>query len=131
MNELDTSSDTLCAGSNQRLLSTSGNFCDVYGFYDDFKDIKDVPIEIVAAGTRNENGRVHILIVNQGLYFWASLYHSLINPNQIRHLGILVSGNPYDSGQDFGINQEDQFTHFKTEGLSVCFQFFCANVCCY
>ena len=68
------------------------------------------------AVVRYEHGCVNILIVNQALYFGASLDHSLINTNQIRNFGIPVSDNPYDSGRSFGIDHEDQFIPFKTEG---------------
>ena len=64
------------------------------------------------------------MILNQAIYFGASLYHSLINPNQIRHFGMPVSGNPYDSGRDFGINHEDKFITFKTEGSTVFLKYF-------
>ena len=99
-NDIDTRSDTICAGANWRLLSASGQCCDVYSFHGNFKGIKDVPISRVAIEIRDEHGHLHILIFNQALYFGSSLYHSLINTNQIRHFGILVSDNSYDSGQD-------------------------------
>ena len=63
-NELDTRADTICAGANWKLLSASGECCDVYGFHDDFHSIKDVPIARVATGIHDEHGRVAILIVN-------------------------------------------------------------------
>ena len=97
-------------------MSASGQCCDVYGFHDNFKVIEDVTIARVATLIHNEHRRVHILIVNQELYFGASLDHSLINTNQIRHFGILVSDNPYDSGRDFGIHHDYQFIPFKSEG---------------
>ena len=34
-NELDTNPDNIYTGAKWRLLSTSGHFCDVYGFRDD------------------------------------------------------------------------------------------------
>ena len=74
-NELDPRSDTICAGSNWRLLSASGYCCDVYGFKDNFKGIDDVPISRVATGIRDEHGHMHILIVNKALYFGSRLYH--------------------------------------------------------
>ena len=42
--ELDTRADTICAGSNFRLLSTTGQLCDVSGFHSNFESVKDVPI---------------------------------------------------------------------------------------
>ena len=128
-NELDTSADTICTGANWRLLSASFQWCDINGFHKLFKGIKDVPIARLATGTHDKNGNVHILIVNQALYFGASLDHSLINPNQIRHFRILVSDNLYDSGQYLGIDHDNQLIPFKTEGSTVCFQIFSADGC--
>ena len=128
-NELDTRADTICTGANWRLLSASGQCYDVYGFHDNFKGIEDSPIARVDTGIRDKHGHVHILIVNQALYFGEILDHSLINPNQIRHFRIPVSENPYDSVRDLCINHDDQFIPFKTEGSTVCFQLFCADGC--
>ena len=47
-NELDIRSDNICEGTNWRLLSASGQCCDVYDFHDNFKGIEDVPIARVA-----------------------------------------------------------------------------------
>ena len=122
--ELNTRAETIGAGSNWILLSASGQCCDVYGFHDNFKGIGEVPIEILATGIRDEHVRVRILIVNKALHFGASLEHSLINPNQIRNFGILVSDNPYDSGQDFDIDYDNQFIPFKSEVSTVFFNYF-------
>ena len=83
-----------------------------------------MPISRVDTVIFYEHGHVHILIVKQALYFGESLYHSIINPNQRRNFGIPVSDNPYDSGQDFGIDREDQFIPFNTEGLTLFFNYF-------
>ena len=123
-NELDTRADTICAGASWRLLSASGQCCDVYGFHNNFKGIEDVPIERVATGIRDEHGRMHILILNKALYFGAILDHPLINPNQIRRFGIPMSDNPYDSGRYVGIYHEEQFIPFKTYSSTVFFNYF-------
>ena len=90
-NELDTRADIMCVVIKWRLLSASGQWCDVYGFHDNFKGIEDVPIARLATGIRDEHRRVNILVVNKSLYFGESLYHSFINPNQIRNFGVPVS----------------------------------------
>ena len=123
-NEIDNRAGTICAGENSRILSASGQCCDLYGFQDNFKGINDMPIEIVATGIRDEHKRLHILIINQVIYFGASLDHSPINPNQIRYFGIPVSDNRYESGQYFGIDYDNQFIPFKTEGSTVFFNYF-------
>ena len=123
-NALDVRADTICNGTNWRLISTYGQCCGVYGFHDDFHSIKDVPIARVAIGICDENGCVTVLLVNQALLFGASMCHSLINPNQIRHHGIPVLDNPYDGDRDFGIDYDDMFVPFKTEGSTVYFDTF-------
>ena len=103
-NDLDTRSDTICAGANWKLLCASDQCCDVYGSQENFQGIKDVPIAILATGISDKHGRVQILIVNKTIYSGSNLDHSLINLNQIIHFGIPVSDNPYDSGRDSGID---------------------------
>ena len=118
-NELDTRADTICVGINWKLLSTTGQCCNVHGFHDDFDVIEDVPVVRAATTIQDENGGIFILIVNEALYFGPSLDHSLVNPNQIRHYGIQVSDNPFDSTTLFGIDHEDLFIPFKTEEAAV------------
>lgn len=120
-NELDTRADTICVGANWRLLSTTGQCCNVHGFHSDFNAIQDVPVARAATAIQDENGATYILIVNEALYFGPSLDHSLINPNQIRHFGIPVSDDPYDRSRQFGIDHEDLFIPFSTTGSTVYF----------
>ena len=119
--ELDTRADTICAGQNFRMLSPTGQTCDVQGFHDNFDSIKDVPIGTVATVFRDEHGARHALIIHEALYFGNDMDHSLINPNQIRHFGIPVSDDPYDSTRDFGIDHAELFIPFETEGCAVYF----------
>ena len=67
--ELDTRADTSCAGINFCMLSSTGQTCDVKGFHDDSKSIKDVTIARVATAFKDSDGMTHILIVNEALYF--------------------------------------------------------------
>ena len=82
-NELDTRADTICVGKNWRILSTTGQCCDVHGFHDKFDAIKDVPVARSATAYVDQQGDTYILIVNEALHFGPSMDHSLINPNQI------------------------------------------------
>ena len=99
----------------------------VYGFYENFKGIKDMPIARLATGIRDKHGRVRILIEDQALYFGERLDHSLINTNKIRHFGIPISDNPYDSGRDFSIDHDDQFITFKLEVSTDSFKYLVPN----
>ena len=96
-NELETRTNTICADANWRLLSASGQCCDVNVLHNKFKGTKEMYVAKVATEICNEHGHVQILIVNQSIYFWARLDHSNINPNQTRNFGIPVSENLYNS----------------------------------
>jgi hypothetical protein len=69
-----------------------------------------------ARHSRGTTGEVVVLIKNKALYFRQSVDHLLINPNQIQHYGISVSNNPYDEVHDVGIDHEECFIPFETEG---------------
>ena len=122
--ELDTRADTICAGKNFRVLSLTGQTCDVSGFHQSFAAIHDIPVAQVATAMTLENGETVILIINEALYFGNQMDHSLVNPNQIRAYGIDVSDNPYDRERDFGIQHDDCFVPFSTEGSTVYFDTF-------
>lgn len=107
--ELDTRADTICAGKNFRALSLTGQTCDVSGFHQSFESLNDIPVA---------------LIINEALYFGPQMDHSLVNPNQIRAYGIDVSDNPFDRNRDFGIQHEECFIPFTTEGSTVYFDTF-------
>ena len=120
--ELDTQADTICAGKNCRMLSKTGGVCDVKGFHDDFDAIKDIPIARIATAYQDEQGSIYILIINEALYFGSSMDHLLINLNQIRHFGIPVLDDTYDSSRDLGIDHADVSSPFLTQGPTVFFE---------
>ena len=66
-NEIDPRFDNIFTGAHWRLLSPSGQCCDVYGLQDNFKGIEDVPIVRLDTVICNKHGRVHILVFNQAL----------------------------------------------------------------
>lgn len=123
-NEIDTRADTCCLGKNWRQLSTTGQFCSVQGFHKDLQAIDNVPVSRCATAIHAPSGELVILIINEGLYFGPGLDHSLINPNQIRHFGIPVSDDPFDATREFGIDHEDIFIPFVTQGSTVLFETF-------
>ncbi len=122
--ELDTRANTICARTNCRLLTLSGQTCIVSGFHQSFGSIKDVPMAQVATAITMENGKTVVLVINEALYFGNSMDHSLINPNQIQDFGIKVSDNPNDEIHSFGISHESCFIPFETEGSTVYFNTF-------
>ncbi len=122
--ELDTRADTICAGKNCRIISLTGQTCNVSGFHQSFGLLKNIPVAQVATAFITDTGEVVVLVINKALYFGQSMDHSLINPNQIRHFWISVSNNPYDEVHDFGIDHEECFIPFETEGSTVFFDTF-------
>ena len=86
--------------------------------------VKDVPVATVATGYVTPFGDTVILIMHEALFFGESLQHTLINPNQIRHFGVPVNDNPFDTGSPFGISHDDLFMPFSTRGPMVLFETF-------
>jgi hypothetical protein len=124
--ELDTRADTICAGANCRPIYFTGQQCEVRGFSEDFEPITDVKIAAVAtAWCDGTGGPTYILIFNEALYFGDEMGHTLINPNQLRHYGVRVHDNPYetDPKRAMGIEiYEDLRLPFNTEGSTIYFE---------
>lgn len=121
--ELDTRADTICAGKNMRVLNWTGQTCSVKGFHSSYDALSDIPIARCATGV-TINGYTYILVFNEALYFGETMDHSLINPNQIRITGIDVCDNPFDRNTRLGIDHEDVFVPFRTQGSTVYFESF-------
>jgi hypothetical protein len=123
--ELDTRADTCCAGVNCRPIFFTGQRCEVHGFHDEFEPLADVPVATVATlWTDPLTGRGYVLIIHETLYFGSKMDHSLINPNQLRHYGIVVHDNPYerDHRRDMGIEiDETDRLPFHSQGSMVFF----------
>ena len=67
--ELDSHADTICAGRNCRLLSSTGQCCDVKGFHEDLADVKNIPVGTVVTGVISPEGVTLILVMHEVLYF--------------------------------------------------------------
>jgi hypothetical protein len=123
--ELDTRADTCCAGTNCRPIFFTGQQCEVQGFYDDFTPVPDVPIATVATTWSDPlTGKGYILIMHKVLYFGDNMDHSLINPNQLWHYGVVVHDNPYetDPTRTMGIEIDDNdLIPFSLQGSTVFF----------
>jgi hypothetical protein len=89
--ELDSHADTCVLGINFVILEYSGRVCDVYPYSQEYTAIKDVPIVRGATAVQcQETGETFILIINEGLWYGDKMDHSLINPNQLRHFGVVT-----------------------------------------
>ena len=109
VNETDTNADTCCFGTKKFILNHgTGRTADVYPYDKAYKPITNVPI--VAGATAYDNlltKNTYILVFNEGLYYGTSLYHSLINPNQIRSNWIPYWDNPYTYDHGLRITPTD------------------------
>ena len=81
-NELDTRADTCCLGRNWRLLSITGQYCDVHGFHSELDAIKDVPVARCATAIKLPSGDTAILIVNEGSTLGARWSIPLLTPTK-------------------------------------------------
>lgn len=96
--EMDSHADTAVLGSNCLILIHTNRECDVSPYTDSYEAIKGVPIVTgTTAWTSSETGLTYILVFHEALWMADVLSNSLINPNQLRHFGLLhVQDNPYD-----------------------------------
>ena len=120
--ELDTHADTCVAGPNFQLDEYTGDHCDVTPYSNEYQPLKNVPIvNASTAFTDPKTGETIILRFNQVLWYGRKLNMSLINPNQIRHSGIVVSDDPTDKTRDFGITGDTFHIPFDMQGTTVFF----------
>jgi hypothetical protein len=93
--DLDTHADTSCIGSDCRVIAYTEKTCEVTPFHPGYDSIQDVPIvQAATAYTCPETGQTYILIINQALYMGDTLSTSYVNPNQMRHNGVIVDDIP-------------------------------------
>lgn len=120
--ELDTRADTSCAGTSFHLEELTGQVCNVQPFSDAYAPMTDISVATCfTAYDDPDTGKTHILVFNETLWFGSSMDHSLMNPNQVRANGFVVSDDPFDSTRPFGIQTPNLFIPFQTEGTTVFF----------
>ena len=90
-------------------------------FHNSYKAITNVPVDRADTSVVHDDDNVYILIFNEALFFGNSMDHSLINPNNTRLFFLKVSNDPFDRTREFGIDHEELFITFKTEGTTVFF----------
>ena len=122
--EMDSHADTFVAGPNFRILEFTGEECDVTPYTTDYKPMVNVAVVNAAtAFTDVTTGETVILQFNQVLWYGKKMKMSLINPNQLRHFGIMVSDDPTDKTRPFGISmEEDRQIPFLMDGTTVYFE---------
>jgi hypothetical protein len=108
--EMDSHADTIVFGKNFVQLQGTGRECTVSPFTDSYDAIRSVPIvQAATAWTNPSTGETYILVFNEGLWMAEYMDTSLINPNQLRHYGIVVQDNPYSKAPLYILSLEDDF----------------------
>ncbi len=110
-NELDSHADTIVLGKNSVILQYTGRECDVAPYSDSYEPMRNVPIVTGATAiTNTKTGETTILVFNEAIWMGNQLDHSLLNPNQLRHHGIVVQDNPYDDKSLQLLSHDDEIT---------------------
>jgi hypothetical protein len=65
---------------------------------------------------------VYILVINEGLWFGDKLKNSLINPNQLRYVGLSVQVNPFHASEPLAISHDDGTVPLTLDGTTIFFQ---------
>lgn len=100
----------------------------MHPYSSEYQAIPNIPVVTGATSiTDQETGEVLILVVNEALYFGNRMDHSLINPNQLRHHGIQVQDNPFDSDrilsiQGLSANDNEVVIPLNTKGTTILFE---------
>jgi len=117
--EMDSHADTIVAGKNFVVTRHTDRSCDVSPYTDAYEPMKNIRIVQAATGYTSPNGRDYILVVNEALHM-PDLPHSLLNPNQLRHYGIIVQDNPYDELPMAITNHDRGFTaSLRSKGTTI------------
>jgi hypothetical protein len=121
--ELDSHADTIVLGSNALILQYTSRECDVSPYSDSYEPIRNVPIvKGATAVTSKTTGETLILIFNEAIWMGDHLDHSLLNPNQLRHHGIVVQDNPYDKTPLHLASHHDEFMMpMQADGTTIYF----------
>ena len=103
---MDSRAYTYFSGKSWMMLSTTGQLCDVKGFFNSNEAITNILVTRHVIEGLNDDGTMYILILNEALLFGKSMEHLVINPNKIRSFGITESDNPFNRTQEFVIDYE-------------------------
>ena len=102
--ELDRHVDTYCLGSIFLLIHDTQRRCSVMSYnakYDPIPDVKAISGATVY--THPDSNLTYIFWIHEVLYFGTTMEHSLLNPNQLRHNGVLIQDNPYHPRKNMNI----------------------------
>jgi len=108
--ELDSHADTTVLGKNFKVMSYTGQECEVFPYNDSYESIKHVPIVTGAtAWTSPMDCQTYVLVFNQSLWMGDQMDDSLVNPNQLRHFNLNVQDNPFHESPLMISSVQDEF----------------------
>ena len=85
--ELDSHAETVVFGRNSEAIHFTERECYVSPYTDAYEPIKSVKIACAGmAWTSPASGETYILVFKEGLWMEEKMDHTLVNPNQMRHL---------------------------------------------
>ena len=106
--ELDYHDDTISLVHDSTIMGYNGCECEVSPYMDTYVSIKKVPIVTGENGyTSPITGQRSILIFNEALCIVNQIQHTIINPNQLSHFGLIVKDDPYATDELMRIEVED------------------------
>ena len=111
-------------GRNFVVLEYTTRTSDIYAYEKDIAPLNNVPIVSGATAWDDPaSGQNYIIVINEALYYGTKLYHSLINPNQIRAYGVPFWDNPYDKERGLTIEVDDTVNiQINTMGENIQFE---------
>ena len=108
--ELDSHAGTTVCGSNCIVVHFTGKECDVTPYTDTYDTIKAVTIvQTYTAYGIPETGDTTILILNEAIWMGETMYHTLVNPNQLHAYGMTVQDNPFAEAPIFIVTEDHEF----------------------
>jgi hypothetical protein len=107
--EVDSHADTFVAGKNCVPIGVTERSCNVQPYSDEYARMRNVPVVTAATGYTSGTGMNYILVFPEALYI-PTLQHSLFNPNQLCHFGMLVQDNPFSDEPMFICTANAEFT---------------------
>jgi len=119
--EIDSHADTCCLGVNFCPIYFTGKVCDVSPFLDTMTPQTNIEICTGATAYDDAEGNTKILVINEALWMGDHMAHSLINPYQMRAIGVQLNDDPTALDRFFGIKHDLVDIPFRMRGSTCLF----------
>ena len=106
---MDSHLDTIVSCSNFTVVHYIDRVCDVSSYYDEYEQVKGVPVVHAATSYTTNTGDNFILTHNKVVWMH-NQGHRLINKNHICHNVVEVQDNPFSKYTMFTQSNADNFT---------------------